>query len=97
MTRERSGLTVDQTRNDVCDRTHDLHESFLSEGCDILWEVSRFTLMPVGHDVPTQDPQFPTAGRLKLYGKGAHRVQVPKTDTYSTRRLSKQCPWCRHE
>jgi len=65
---------------DVCDRTRDLHGSFLSEGCDILWEVFRLSLVPVGHDVPTQDPQFPTAGRLKLYGKVAHRVvQVPKT------------------
>jgi len=35
-------------------------------------------LVPVDHDVPTQDPQFPTAGRLKLYEKVARRVQVPK-------------------
>ena len=41
MTRERSGSTADQTRNDVCDRTRDFHGSFLSEGEDILWEIFR--------------------------------------------------------
>lgn len=50
MTRERSGLAVDQTRIDVCDRTRDLYGSFLSEGCDIRWEVFRLSLVPVGHD-----------------------------------------------
>lgn len=87
----------------MCDRAHDLHGSFVSERGDILWEVFRFASVPVDHDVPTQYSQFPTARRLKLYGKVAHRVTEYTCQKQTlivglnTRCLNKQRPWCRYE